>query len=122
MVHDNLSQQSLAKEPFDFDLTLLGYGADEDVPVYDIWEKQAKGEVIGTLQADVPSHGVKLLRLGDNKPEGISVIPQETGNAPRHKDDGIYYNLQGIPTKTPSQGIYIKDGKKQVFPRHGRDN
>ena len=107
------------KEPFDFDLTLLGYGADESVPVYDIWEMQSKGEVSGTLQADVPSHGVKLFRLGDKEPDGISTIPMESENVIRH-DDGIYYNLQGVPTRTPSQGIYIKNGKKQVFPRQGR--
>ena len=80
---------------------------------------QSKGEVSGTLQADVPSHGVKLFRLGDKEPDGISTIPMESENVIRH-DDGIYYNLQGVPTRTPSQGIYIKNGKKQVFPRQGR--
>ena len=30
------------------------------------------------------------------------------------KSEGIYYDLQGIPAKTPSHGVYIKDGKKII--------
>ena len=29
--------------------------------------------------------------------------------------DGTYYNLQGMPVKTPSHGVFIKNGKKNVF-------
>ena len=28
--------------------------------------------------------------------------------------DGIYYNLQGMPVKSPNHGVYIKDGKKMT--------
>jgi len=54
-------------DAYTFDLTQLGYGADEAVPVYDIWQKQSLGTATGTITTNVPSHGVKLFRLGDNK-------------------------------------------------------
>ena len=31
-----------ANSAYTFDLTQLGYGADEQVPVYDIWQKKSK--------------------------------------------------------------------------------
>ena len=54
-------------DAYTFDLTQLGYGADEAVPVYDIWQKQSLGTATGTITTNVPSHGVKLFRMGDNK-------------------------------------------------------
>jgi hypothetical protein len=55
----------------------------------------------------VPSHGVKLYRLGDNLPSGVPAI----GQAPSPVSDK-YYNLQGLPVAHPSKGIYIHNGRK----------
>ena len=54
-----------ATDDYTFDLTQLGYAANEAVPVYDIWAKQNEGTATGTLSVKVPSHGVKLYRLGE---------------------------------------------------------
>jgi len=103
--------------PFVFDLTQLGYAADEQVPVYDIWAKTPVGSACGTIEADVASHGVKLFRLGDNIPDGIGSLPATPSS---HHQAGStskgtpYYNLLGIATHTPAPGIYIRNGKKVV--------
>jgi hypothetical protein len=53
---------------FEFDLTSLGYDSTDEVPVYDIWARQDIGNATATITAKVPSHGVRLFRLGNNKP------------------------------------------------------
>ena len=102
---------------FDFDLTQIGYAADEVVPVYDIWAKQSEGTATGTLNASVASHGVKLYRLGDNIASGIhdieeghSVIGNDSAN--RQSSSPEYYDLTGRPVHSPTRGLYIGNGHK----------
>ena len=100
---------------FDFDLTQLGYAADEAVPVYDVWAKQSIGKVSGILSTNVPSHGVKLFRLGDKVADNINTLhtsPFTLHPSPFTNNEGVVYNLQGRPIKSPSRGLYIKDNQK----------
>ena len=100
---------------YDFDLTQLGYAADEAVPVYDIWQKENLGAATGTLNATIPSHGVKLYRLGDNIADGIrrptpDPLPSGRGEA------GAWYDLQGRKIVQSSnrpmhRGLYIHGNK-----------
>ena len=98
-------------QPFTFDLTELGYSASESVPVYDIWAKEKLDDAIGTITTSVPSHGVRLFRLGDNVPTAIGAVP-----AGKSRVDGStrLFDLQGRPVATPARGIYINNGKKIV--------
>ena len=101
------------QEPYTFDLTQLGYGASEDVPLYDIWKGEDLGTATGILTTTVPSHGVRLLLLG-NKVSGIEPVPyssQERGV----KGTGSY-NLSGQRVSDSYHGIVIKNGKKQLNP------
>ncbi len=100
-----------ATEAYTFDLTQLGYAAEETVPVYDIWARQSMGDVSGTLNTTVPSHGVKLFRLGDKQPSAIGNLsgsPQQRRTATRS------FDLQGRPATSGTQGIIIRDGRKQI--------
>ena len=102
---------------YDFDLTKLGYAPDEAVPVYDIWAKENAGTATGTLHADVPSHGVKLFRLGDNinNVTPPTVAPNgETLESQTKKSSDAYYDLRGVRITQPGKGIYIHKGKKRV--------
>ncbi len=99
---------------YTFDLTKLGYQADEAVPVYDIWEKQAIGTATGTIKAKVPSHGVKLYRLGDNTPSGIQTVNQDGSSRNNAATDHSYYNLAGQKVVPAASGVYIHKGKKLV--------
>ena len=99
------------EEAFTFDLSLLGYGTDEEVPVHDVWNNEDLGSTKATISMKVPSHGVSLLRLGNNQPdkiEGTSTVSAEK-NASGHK--GVY-DLQGRRIAQPKHGIFIKNGKK----------
>ena len=105
---------------YDFDLTQLGYSATESVPLYDIWAGESIGTATGILSTSVPSHGVKLLRLGDNIPTGIS--SPDTGKdrqIPNLKSQTTnVHDLLGRPTGKSSKGknIIIQDGKKIFTP------
>ena len=102
---------------YDFDLTKLGYAPDEAVPVYDIWAKENAGTATGILHADVPSHGVKLFRLGDNinSVTPPTVAPNgETLESQTKKSSDAYYDLRGVRITQPGKGIYIHKGKKRV--------
>ena len=102
-------------EGYTFDLTQLGYKADEAVPVYDIWEKQSAGTATGTITAKVPSHGVKLYRLGDKLPAGINnATAAGTESHASIGNDG-YYNLAGQKVNTTKKGLYIHNNKKVVI-------
>ena len=94
------------------DLTQFGYGADEEVPLHDIWANESAGTTSGTLSVEVPRHGVKLYRLGDNIPQGID---RENISYPSSPD---IYTLQGMKLNNAahelSRGIYIVEGKKMV--------
>ena len=106
-------------ESFDVDITQLGYVAGEVVPVYDVWAKKDFGFATGTFRANVPSHGAKLFRFGDNTaPDAIEGIVPDNGNngatAAFPHTDGKVYDLMGRPVKTPSKGLYIQNGKKVI--------
>lgn len=97
------------------DLTTLGYGADEDVPLYDIWAKQDAGTARGTLTVKVPSHGAKLFRLGNNVHDGINAPQTDETNSQaafgRHDGDSTY-SLSGQKVGRNAKGIVIHKGKK----------
>ena len=97
-------------QTFEFDLTQLGFAASESVPVYNVWERQSMAPAKGMISVSVPSHGVRLFRLGDNIPSSIG----ETAAVNRRSGADIWYNLQGMPVSHPSQGVYIRNGKKYV--------
>ena len=99
-------------EPYTFDLTQLGYDATEAVPVHDIWANESLGTATGTLTTAVPSHGVRLLRLGDKAETGIREMDGACMKSGKCND--TLYNLSGQPVQTPQKGIYIKNGKKIV--------
>jgi hypothetical protein len=97
---------------YDFDLTQLGYAANEAVPVYDIWQKEDIGTATGTLNVSIPSHGVKLYRLGGNEVTGVKdiLIDSKTVNSQSPVLD--FYDLTGRRVQTPAHGLYIKNGQK----------
>ena len=97
-------------QTFDFDLTQLGFAASESVPVYDVWERQSMAPAKGMISVSVPSHGARLFRLGDNIPSSIG----KTAAVNRRSGADVWYNLQGMPVSHPSQGVYIRNGKKYV--------
>ena len=97
-------------QTFDFDLTQLGFAASESVPVYDVWERQSMAPAKSMISVSVPSHGVRLFRLGDNIPSSIG----ETAAVNRRSGADIWYNPQGMPVSHPSKGVYIRNGKKYV--------
>jgi hypothetical protein len=102
------------QEVYDFDLTLLGYDTSEAVPVYDIWAYEDLGTATGTLTTTVPSHGVKLFRLGNKAATAIgSAWQQGRTQAAAYKGD-TYYTLTGQPATKPTKGLYIHNGKKVV--------
>lgn len=106
------------KETYDFDLTQLGYGATESVPVYDIWAGEDLGTATGILSTTVPSHGVKLFRLGDKATTGIQDAKKgQATNRPSFGGVGggpLIYNLQGQRVSADWKGIQIQNGKKRV--------
>ena len=105
-------------ESYTFDLTLLGYGPEEEVPLHDIWAKKDEGTAQGKLILEIPTHGVKLYRLGNDVADGIDRI-QNTDEAVRRpvSGNGVMYNLSGLPVSSPApRSIYIKDGKKYISP------
>jgi len=98
-------------QPYTFDLTQLGYRADEQVPVYDIWAGNSLEPAAGVLTTDVPSHGVRLLRLGDNVATGIT-RPAADGVAPCGAMSQPVYDLQGRRVVSPKHGLYVRQGQK----------
>ena len=101
------------QEAFNFDLSLIGYGNDETVPVHDIWANESLGSAKGSISLTVPSHGVRLLRLGNNTSDKVEGIPGGTPSATNTTSS--IYDLQGRRVERPSQGIYIKNGRKVVM-------
>ena len=106
---------------FDVDITQFGYEPTEAVPVYDVWAKKNVGTAAGTINTNVPSHGAKLFRLGDNPiPDAIESVAAdkvsdgETSAIPSMQANGKVYDLMGRPVKSPSKGLYIQNGKKVV--------
>ena len=113
---------------FTFDLTQLGYGADEAVPVHDIWAREDLPAATGTLSLEVPSHGTRLLRLGDNEPiiDAVTDLrrdpatpgataPGAAAGDPFTTDPSTpFYDLQGRPSAATQPGIYVHEGHKVV--------
>ena len=108
-------------ESYSFDLTDLGYGSSESVPVYDIWGKESLGNATGEIVASIPEHGVKLYRLGDGVAEGISPVrsdPRVSAGTSSHKlnDSKAIYDLSGRKRKKVGSGIFIQGGTT-IFSR-----
>jgi hypothetical protein len=117
------------EEPYAFDLTTLGYAPDESVPVYDIWQKADLETATGSITLSVPSHGVRLLRLGDNKADGIGAVslPDEGAtSASLHAGNNTgVFDLTGrqvrcctssspLASNPMHKGLYIVNGNKVV--------
>lgn len=100
-------------QDFDFDLTQIGYGADEQVPVYDVWGKQSMGTVQGVLKTQVSSHGTKLFRLGDKEASAIDGVSASADQGKlKQQSDNRYYNLQGQVVTADTEGVLIHQGVK----------
>jgi hypothetical protein len=99
-------------ETFHFDLTQLGYGATEYVPVYDIWAGESLGTAVGTVSTTVPSHGVKLLRLGEKANTTGIKTPDTIHSRQGEERTADTYNLSGQRVNGAFKGIVIKNGKK----------
>ena len=115
------------EEPYVFDLTTLGYAADEAVPVHDIWHQADLGIATGTISLSVPSHGVRLLRLGDKKAEdGVGAIIERDKNAMNSslnaRNSTDVFDLTGRHVGSSSsflsnsvyKGFYIVNGSKVI--------
>ena len=108
-------------QPYVFDLTQLGYSPSESVPLYDIWAHESLPAVTGTIETRVPTHGVKLFRLGDNEETGIEATPYP--QTPEPSANGAAggrvgkeaYNLAGQRVSDNYRGLVIKQGKKQLL-------
>ena len=81
---------------YTFDLTKIGYGANESVPVYDIWQKEYLGTATGTITAKVPSHGVKLYRLGDKVASGINQVTTSDKIKGNAKGNNVYPQIRNL--------------------------
>jgi hypothetical protein len=106
-------------DAYDFDLTQLGYSASEAVPVHDIWTGEDLGTATGTISTSVPSHGVKLFRLGEKATTGIQDVKK--GGATNRPSFGevvggsLIYNLQGQRVSADWKGMQIQNGKKRIL-------
>ncbi len=112
----------LKNEPYVFDLSQLGYAADEAVPVYDVWQQQSLGTATGTITTVVPSHGVRLLRLGMKPTNAIHDVQPSTFNvqpSPFNVLRPMVYDLQGRPVGAEHlhKGLYISSGRKMISGR-----
>jgi alpha-galactosidase len=99
-------------QDYTFDLTQLGYGKDEDVPLYDIWAKKDLGTARGILHTTVESHGARLLRLGNN-PEPTA-IKDVTTHTSANDAEAYIYSIDGRRLNEMQTGINIvkEPGKK----------
>lgn len=108
--------------------SLLGYPTDalQAISVYDIWEKQSAGYATGTITTSVPSHGVKLFRLGDKVTDGINSVENgqltmdnEIVNG-KSSNRQIVYDLSGRIVNCKSsngqmpKGLYIQGNKVKL--------
>ena len=102
------------KKTYDFDLTQLGYGATESVPVHDIWADEDLDTATGSFSTTVPSHGVKLFRLGNKATTGINNPTTPAVQSSIFNLQPSIYNLQGQRVSADWKGIQIQNGKKRV--------
>ena len=102
---------------YDFDLTQLGYSASEPVPVHDIWTGEDLGTATGTISTNVPSHGVKLFRLGEKATTNINSLNSPKCQGAMINGQNSVYDLSGrrfSDTSHLPNGIYINNGKKVI--------
>lgn len=99
---------------YTFDLTQLGYGADESVPVYDIWEGKSLGDAKGTIHTTVQSHGVRLFRLGNNPEPQPTAINTVTTSQKQADDTAAIFSIDGTRRAKLMPGLNIvkASGKK----------
>ena len=59
------------------------------------------------IDTTMPAANAKTISFGNHVTgiESVGVQPE---------DDGIYYNLMGVPVENPQKGLYIKNGKKVI--------
>ena len=57
-------------------------------------------------QVDDPSKGLVIFMPAHQENTAVEEINADQQN------DGLYYNLMGVPVKNPAEGIYIHNGKK----------
>ncbi len=104
-------------QTYDFDITQLGYAEDEAVPLHDIWTGENLGTATGILSTTVPSHGVRLFRLGNNVYDGIESIERGKENTQTIKgkwSNGKCYDLNGRRLTEPKRGLYVRDGRTHL--------
>ncbi len=104
-------------QTYDFDITQLGYAEDEAVPLHDIWTGENLGTATGILSTTVPSHGVRLFRLGNNVYDGIESIERGKENTQTIKgkwSNGKCYDLNGRHLTEPKRGLYVRDGRTHL--------
>ena len=59
------------------------------------------------IDTTMPAANAKTISFG-NHVTGIESVGVQL------EDDGIYYNLMGVPVENPQKGLYIKNGKKVI--------
>ena len=64
-------------------------------------------------RATIPSHGVKLYRLGDKVADGIMEV--KCDGVKSEKRSGAMFDQQGLSVQTPKSGLYIQQGKKNAI-------
>ena len=93
-------------------LTTLGYGKEEELPIHDIWARKSVGTIRGVVSAEVPKHGVKLYRIGDNLGGGIENTAIDTGKTCPSPITTLQGTILYEPIENLSKGIYIVGHKK----------
>ena len=88
--------------------------ATESVPVHDIWAGEDLDTATGSFSTTVPSHGVKLFRLGDKATTGINNPTTPAVQSSIFNLQSSIYNLQGQRVSADWKGIQIQNGKKRV--------
>ena len=102
------------------------------MPVYDIWQKSRLGTATGSITLSVPSHGVRLLRLGDKKGDGTGAVTlpgKGAASTSLHSENSTgVFDLMGrhaghdtssspLASNAIHKGFYIVNGHKVVVRR-----
>lgn len=111
-------ETGVADKSFVFDLTQLGYDANEQVSLYDIWKGENAGTASGAITVEIPSHGAKLYRLSSKNASAIEGVKQEAEECQgcvsscgaSAKD--MTYNLSGRQVAADTKGLIIRNGNK----------
>ncbi|MBQ7471044.1 MAG: glycoside hydrolase family 127 protein [Prevotella sp.] len=100
------------------DLVSLGFDADAECEVYDIWNNEVAGRFYGSqFQPMIPQHGCGFYRI---TPTGITAVKgvsldngSRTGKAALGSK-GAWYNLNGQRIDTPQRGMNVQRGRKVI--------